>query len=132
MFETVFLTDSRRTLEAEIIGGECSDWRAVAGRGCLGYDGGAVEDAAQDHFVMRDAAVHGLLTTIEKHFEMFCSEVNTVTGLGDAGVVLFIPQPYMGVPGTGDLILTFLGDAGVVGRPDMMKDVMQVQEDSDS
>lgn len=38
----------------------------------------------------------------------------------------------MGVPGTGDLILTFLGDAGVVGRPDMMKDVMQVQEDSDS
>lgn len=54
----------------------------VAGRGCLGYDGGAVEDAAQDHFVMRDAAVHGLLTTIEKHFEMFCSEVNTVTVLG--------------------------------------------------
>ena len=32
-----------------------------------------------------------------------------------------IPQPYRGVPGTGDLILTFLGDAGVVGRPDMMK-----------
>lgn len=34
-----------------------------------------------------------------------------------------IPQPNMGDPGDGDLTLTFLGDAGVTGRPDMMRKV---------
>lgn len=29
------------------------------------------------------------------------------------------PQPNTGHPGEGDLILAFLGDAGVVGRVDM-------------
>lgn len=31
-----------------------------------------------------------------------------------------LPQPNMGEPGTGDLTLTFFGDAGVVGRADIV------------
>lgn len=33
--------------------------------------------------------------------------------------MIILPQPYIGVPGAGVLTLTFLGEAGVVGRPDM-------------
>jgi hypothetical protein len=33
--------------------------------------------------------------------------------------MFIVPQPYMGVPATGALTLTFLGEAGVVGRADI-------------
>lgn len=32
----------------------------------------------------------------------------------------FVPQPKAGNPGTGDLTLAFLGEAGVTGRLDIM------------
>lgn len=32
-----------------------------------------------------------------------------------------IPQPNIGDPGTGDFTLMFLGEAGVVGRPDIVR-----------
>jgi hypothetical protein len=37
-----------------------------------------------------------------------------------------LPQPNMGEPGTGDLILTFFGDAGVLGRADMVRMVSPI------
>lgn len=33
-----------------------------------------------------------------------------------------IPQPNIGDPGTGDFTLTFLGEAGVAGRADIVGD----------
>lgn len=70
VFETIFLADSRRTLQAEIIGRQCGDWEAVDGSGSLWYDGGAVKDTAQYHLVMRDAAIHSLLAAVKKHLEV--------------------------------------------------------------
>lgn len=43
------------------------------------------------------------------------TEINGGTG----GLV---PHPNIGNPGTGDFTLTFLGDAGVAGRADIMGD----------
>jgi len=42
--------------------------------------------------------------------------------LGEAPGEPNIPQPNMGVPTAGDLTLAFLGDAGVAGRVDMMRE----------
>lgn len=56
---------------------------------------------------------------------MFCDVVVSVGAMGGgrerAGVNA--PQPNMGVPGAAGFILTFLGDAGVVGRADMVTTV---------
>lgn len=40
--------------------------------------------------------------------------------------MFIVPQPYIGVPGTGALTLTFFGDAGVAGRADIAE-VLEVR-----
>lgn len=66
-----------------------------------------------------------------------CSKQSFVQSVQDATksflhwAAEIVPQPYIGVPGTGALTLTFFGDAGVVGRADIMFDLIQVEGEGD-
>lgn len=76
VLEAVIFRDRRRTLQAEIVRCQGRDRPTVVVCGCLRHDGGVVEDATEDHFVMRNAAVHDILPAVEKQLHMFWSSVS--------------------------------------------------------
>ena len=74
---------------------------------------------------MRYGAIHDLLPLRQQELDVLyrtgqrrtsrqCSIHTKRSGTED------VPQPNIGEPGAGDLTLTFFGDAGVVGRADMV------------
>lgn len=73
---------------------------------------------------MGDRAVHDLLPLGQQQLHMLCiaGPLSASGLLGEAPGEPNIPQPNMGVPTAGDLTLAFLGDAGVAGRVDMMRE----------
>lgn len=75
---------------------------------------------------MGDGAVHDFLTLAKEKLHMFCKAVRRGDGGSWRSQRLaqqkgIVPQPNIGDPGLGDLTLAFLGEAGVVGRADMMR-----------
>ena len=52
MFQSVVLVHGSWALQAEVVGGERSDWSSVRVGRSLGHDRGGVEYAAQDHLVV--------------------------------------------------------------------------------
>lgn len=70
MFQSVFLAQGNRALQAQVIRGKGSDGAAVLVRRRLREDGGGVEDAAENHLVVCDGAIHDLLALAQEDLDM--------------------------------------------------------------
>lgn len=82
MLEAILFCHSGRALETQVVGGQsCNRSAIVICRG-LGNDGRAVEDAAENHLIMRDAAVHDFLSTVEKKLDVLYLTVSTMAIAG--------------------------------------------------
>lgn len=62
MYQSIFFSNCRWALQAQIIGGERGDRASFFAGGRLGNYWAGIKDATQNHLVMRNAAVHKLLS----------------------------------------------------------------------
>lgn len=91
---------------------------AVRGLGSLSNDRILVEYDPKHHLVILDRTVHNVWAVGQEELYMFWKGISRGSSYNTRRECL--PQPKSGVPGTGELTLTFLGEAGVVGRAAMV------------
>jgi hypothetical protein len=76
MFQSVLLAQGNRALQAQIIRGKGSDGAAFLVGRRLRKDRGRIEDAAEDHLVVRDGAIHDLLALAQEDLDMLWEAVS--------------------------------------------------------